>query len=148
MKGIITRVYFSDEGTPGTLRIPGFACRTLELPWRDNQVNISCIPEGIYVCKFRVSPKFGPCYHFQDVKGRTWVLTHWGNLAGDREKGFKSHTHGCVLLGSRMGRLYGQLAVLYSKPTFNEFMRVMNKQDIEMTVRSWEVENGLSVSIG
>ena len=34
-------------------------CETLELPWRDNQRGISCIPEGIYECKLAHSPSRG-----------------------------------------------------------------------------------------
>lgn len=42
------RLKRSDQGTMGLLMAPSFSCYTLELPWRDNQRNISCIPESEY----------------------------------------------------------------------------------------------------
>lgn len=35
---------------------------TLEPPYKDNQQNISCIPEGRYIVKRHKSPKFGDCF--------------------------------------------------------------------------------------
>ena len=38
-----------------------YACNTIELPWKDNRRQISCIPEGAYKVTPRVSTKFGQC---------------------------------------------------------------------------------------
>jgi len=64
---------------------------TLELPDLGNQQNISCIPEGKYEVHRICSPKFGKCFHVQDVPGRSEILIHKGNYNKD--------THGCILIG-------------------------------------------------
>jgi hypothetical protein len=74
----------------------GYQCYTLELPWRDNEPELSCIPEGVYSCGLRPSAKFGNstggmAYHIQPVPGRTDILIHAGNSTRD--------THGCILVG-------------------------------------------------
>ncbi len=33
-------------------------CHSLELPWKNNEPNISCLPLGDYVCKVTYSPAF------------------------------------------------------------------------------------------
>lgn len=113
----LTRYHTDDTGTEGVFVVPdlGFVSHTLELPWRDNRPNISCIPVGTYICKQVVSPRFGTCYQVMDVEGRTHVLHHAGNLAGDKAMGYKSHVAGCILHGLAKGLLGDQKAVLNSK---------------------------------
>ena len=69
-----------------------FSMYTLELPDKDNRVDISCIPEGEYVAVPYLSSKHGECYKILDVKGRTEIRIHVGNWTGD--------TTGCILVGS------------------------------------------------
>jgi hypothetical protein len=118
----LTRHHRSDQGTEGILSVPSlfFSCFTLELPWRDNLRNISCIPPGSYRLAWRVSKKKS-AYHIQNVPNRSYILIHSGNFAGDVTKGFKTHAQGCVLLGQRMGDLGGQRAVLASRNTVRRF---------------------------
>ena len=68
---------------------------TLECPWKDNQVNTSCIPAGVYFCVRVQSPRFGDTFEITDVKGRTHILFHAGNIA--------SNTRGCILIGEKFG---------------------------------------------
>ncbi len=56
-------------------------CYTIELPWLNNQRQISCIPEGSYELVKRYSPKFGWHLHLQGVKGRDMILIHPANNA-------------------------------------------------------------------
>ncbi len=70
---------------------------TIEPPWKDNQRNVSCIPEGEYEVKGVVSPRFGPTLEVMDVPGRDGILFHAGNVAAD--------TRGCILIGERFGKL-------------------------------------------
>lgn len=65
--------------------------RTLELPFLNNQRQISCIPAAVYICKKTVSARFGKTLHVQNVDGRSGILFHAGN--------YKSNTKGCILLG-------------------------------------------------
>lgn len=68
-----------------------YNCNTLELPNKDNQFRISCIPEGVYQVAPHISPKFGKCFEVKEVQNRTAILFHAGNTVKD--------THGCVLVG-------------------------------------------------
>ena len=119
------RMRRGDQGTQGMLYSDDYACYTLELPWRENQKNISSIPAGKYECKIRVSPKYGKIYWVTEVDGRTYILIHAGNWAGDKEKGFKSNVNGCILLGKKKGLLSKQWAVLNSRVAIREFMDKM-----------------------
>lgn len=105
----------SDEGTAGILVFGDDWIYTLELPWRDNRPNHSHIPPGRYAMQMRDSPKYGPVYEVMGVRGRTHILLHHGNFAGDRTLGHRTHSAGCILVGTRRGRLGGQLAVLGSR---------------------------------
>jgi hypothetical protein len=111
-----------------------FNCHTLELPWRDNQRSISCIPPGEYLAKTRQSPRFGLTYHVKEVPGRSYILIHSGNWAGDVNKGFKSHVNGCLLLGKKSGWLAGQRAVLSSRITIRRFMEFMEYEPFTLKV--------------
>jgi hypothetical protein len=66
--------------------------KTLELPYEDNQKEISCIPEGTYKITEHLSPKFGNCLKINDVPDRTDILIHCGNWIHD--------TKGCILVGT------------------------------------------------
>lgn len=78
---LLHRNYFR-EGTNGTLFINGqFFCFTIELPWRDNKRNISCIPVGAYEIDTRFSKKFQHHLIVKDVKGRSFILFHPANDA-------------------------------------------------------------------
>lgn len=121
------RLKRSDQGTRGMLYCEEFQCNTLELPWRDNQRSISCIPPGEYNVEIRMSPKYGPIYWVKDVPNRSFILIHWGNWAGDESKGYKSNVNGCILLGARRGILNNQWAVLNSRITVRRFMEKMRK---------------------
>lgn len=76
---------------------------TFELPWKDNQPNVSCIPEGGYTCKKTTNRRLndGPVipetFEVMNVPGRSGILFHSGNTAQD--------TRGCILLGLRFGSL-------------------------------------------
>jgi hypothetical protein len=55
-------------------------CDTLELPWRENQHSVSCIPAGEYPLAFKYSPKHGcECWHITNVPDRDDVEIHAGN---------------------------------------------------------------------
>ncbi len=68
-------------------------CVTLENTWRDNAINISCIPFGRYICYKHLSHKFKiETYKVNQVPNRTHIIFHPGNTARD--------TLGCILLGT------------------------------------------------
>lgn len=134
----LLRIETGKQGTFGILIVGDWtwACWTLELPWRNNQTNISCIPEGNYAATFIKSPTFGPCYWIREVPSRTEILIHTGNLAGDEEYGWKTHSAGCILVGERRGVLGGQEAVLLSRKTLRRFIdRIMGWEDFELEIK-------------
>jgi hypothetical protein len=64
---------------------------TLELPWKDNKKEISCIPEGRYHGEPNDTKKYPDTYRVLEVDGRTDILIHSGN--------YPRHTLGCILTG-------------------------------------------------
>lgn len=108
---LLDRVYLGDR-VLGSIYDPraGLIAKTLELPWRNNQRSVSCIPEGEY--KVTLSPPVlkddpnteidesggrhpRPYSHYivHGVKGRSGILIH---------KGYNpSWSQGCILVGGR-----------------------------------------------
>ena len=77
----LTRTYFPN-GTNGKLECKGKSiCNTIELPWRENETRVSCIPEGKYFIKKRYSQKFQWHLEILDVKNRSLILFHPANNA-------------------------------------------------------------------
>jgi len=138
-KVFLDRKWRSDEGTFGLLTCPpvGFAAFVCELPWRNNQTSISCIPPGEYVALPHLSHTFGRVYWLQDVPGRSFIYIHPGNVGGDEAKGYRSHTEGCILPGRRRGALWGQEAVLMSRPTVTEFLDTMQGRELVVRVQEY-----------
>lgn len=131
---ILLRGASDDEGTAGYLVWGNDYIHTIELPWRDNRPNLSCIPAGKYTVRMRHSPKYGKVYHVENVQDRTHILLHHGNYAGNKEKGYRTHSAGCIILGSRKGRLAGQKAVLASRSARRKFETAMNWEPFELEI--------------
>jgi hypothetical protein len=56
-------------------------CNTIELPWRNNEKKVSCIPEGKYFIRKRYSQKFAWHLEVVDVANRSLILIHPANNA-------------------------------------------------------------------
>ncbi len=81
------RSYFP-EGTNGVVMSEDLAlCHTIELPWRDNLHQVSCIPEGRYQLVKRYSDRFKWHLQLLDVTGRDLILIHPANDALKELKG-------------------------------------------------------------
>jgi hypothetical protein len=76
---------YDPEGTNGELKL--VVCNTIELPWLQNQRNVSCIPEGRYELRKRFIKKFGLHLLVVDVPDRSWILIHPANDAKTQLKG-------------------------------------------------------------
>ena len=67
---------------------------TLECPWRDNQIFVSCVPDGSYPLVAFDSPDHPDCWVLTPVPGRTGILstletklqTHKAVFSLDRDK--------------------------------------------------------------
>jgi len=78
---LLTRTYFP-EGTNGKLECEGkLICYTIELPWKNNERRVSCIPEGEYFIEKRYSQKFKWHLHVLGVDNRSFILFHPANNA-------------------------------------------------------------------
>lgn len=135
MQVILQRERSTDQGTFGKLTLEkGWSCVTIELPWRDNKRQRSCIPAGTYECSMTNSPKFGRVYTVKNVRGRSHILFHAGNYAGDVEKGFRSDVEGCILVGSAKGTLNNQQVVVNSRNTLRKFHEELGSKDFTLIV--------------
>lgn len=88
----LERFAYHPKGTLGAIRFDRQTFFTIEKPWKNNAVMVSCIPEGVYDMGWRKSPKFGETWHVQDVPNRTHILIHTANFPQD--------VHGCIGLGT------------------------------------------------
>jgi len=107
-----------------------FNCDTLELPWKENQTNVSCIPTGTYKVKKRYSKKFKNHLHITEVTGRTHILIHSGNYFTD--------ILGCVLVG-KLGYINDDdvIDVSSSKKTLKSLMNNLefdSNNEIELEI--------------
>ncbi|TDD95051.1 DUF5675 family protein [Flavobacterium cellulosilyticum] len=85
---VLSRTYFPD-GTNGKLECEGkLISYTIELPWKNNETRVSCIPEGKYFIRKRFSPKLQWHLEVIDVKNRSLILFHRANNAPLELKGF------------------------------------------------------------
>lgn len=77
----IVREYYPN-GTTGKIFTGGYRIAdTIELPWRDNLRNVSCIPEGVYNVIMYPSSKHGMRPLIEHVQGRSGILLHPANWA-------------------------------------------------------------------
>ena len=83
----LERIYH-ENGTNGRLYFNDtFICHTIELPWKQNQKAISCIPEGKYLLMVAENSRFGVHMYLSGVKDRNFILIHPANDALKELKG-------------------------------------------------------------
>lgn len=89
---IVRQLNTRKDCTLGALSIPSkdFTCKTLELPWLDNQRSISCIPEGKYLA-YKRNKSTGTVIELIGVPNRSYIQIHSGNYTRQIE--------GCILPG-------------------------------------------------
>lgn len=96
LKGYLFRLKDDGKATLGVLQLYDqtekmLELKTLELPWKNNQKKMSCIPKGKYWCEPRKTAKYGNHFHVQNVPDREMILIHAFN--------FVSQTEGCIGVG-------------------------------------------------
>lgn len=113
MKAYLYRTESGDEGTFGYFVLDDLWWFSLELPWRNNAPNISCIPAGSYRVERRYSPHFRrELYWVRHVKNRSFILIHPANFAGDESLGWQSHLQGCITLGKVKGEAVNKFGIM------------------------------------
>ncbi len=104
-----------------------FVCCTLEEPWKENKRQISCIPEGKYVCQPHSGFKFENVWEITNVPSRSAVLIHSGNTTDDIE--------GCILVGMEHGILNNKEAVLRSKEALLKLRKENLGKKFNLTIK-------------
>ena len=124
--------------TVGKLYVEGvFLCYTMEKPWKDNEVMISCVPDGVYDLIPCESPKFGSTYYLEN-KGlnvslcgctkRTHILIHKANM--------ESELLGCIAPVSSFGVLDGksEWCGFSSGKAYNKLMDMLDGKSHTITI--------------
>lgn len=122
---------FSDDGvqTLGDLTFGSFKCKTLEKPWRLNERNVSCIPRGEYIVKWRwFMRKMKYAYMVQNVPNRDGIFFHSGNFFFDIK--------GCIILGDKYGDINHDAwaDIMNSKITISKFDELLSKRIFKLII--------------
>lgn len=124
MKVLLNRIEYEKKQTLGIMSVSNkdeiiYSCKTLELPYLNNQKRISCIPKGEYEVVKHVSPKFGKCFWIKNVPDRSEILIHKGNYHKD--------TLGCILVGAAFLDINndGYRDVTSSKKTVEYLLKIL-----------------------
>lgn len=122
----ILRISDEDECVRGVMLVNGSPhFTTLELPWRQNQRNISCIRPGRYECfkrQARTGLTAGLCmaYELREVEGRSGILIHVANSASDLE--------GCIGIGTAFANKPFPM-ITESQTAYKRFMKMFEAVD-------------------
>ena len=89
---LLERIEKEDTHTLGRFWFNGNTVYTLELPWKNNEKNISCIPTGLYEVELTYSPRFKKMlWLVKDVPNRSGIRIHPAN--------YVHQLHGCIAPG-------------------------------------------------
>lgn len=115
----IVRQPSTSDGTLGTwyANDNSIICYTIELPWKDNDPQVSCIPEGSYQVIPHNSLNHPNTWEIIGVPNRSSILIHNGNT--------EQSTLGCVCVGDSISTLNGLPAVLNSNKTLDMLRGVL-----------------------
>jgi hypothetical protein len=133
MKITIVRITENDRQTIGMGFVHDesgrihYGFNSLELPFLNNKLKISCIPAGKYTIVKRVSKRFGNHFLVKDVKNRSYILIHHGN--------YYYQTEGCILVGKGLQDINvdNLLDVLDSKTTMSKLLALLGVSS-ELTI--------------
>lgn len=133
MRLTVLRLEETSEHTLGVIAVNGkLICYSLELPWKDNEQNISCIPFGCYRAHRYVSRDHGSTFRFECVPGRSEIIFHAGNSVKD--------TEGCILLGTRPGYHRYRRWLWGSQDAFRELMdELSGKTELDIAIWSMKI---------
>ena len=129
MRLFLNRTLTSDKQTLGILYLlndKDFVIDewyTLELPNKNNQRRVSCIPKGTYKASKHTSPKHGQSLWLRNVPNRSEILIHKGN--------YNSDILGCILIGKELRDINndGYLDVVKSKTAVKELLSYLDDMD-------------------
>lgn len=126
MKAHLIRLEQSEQGALGILLMDGVIfCFFLQPD--ANDIKKFHIPEGTYIARRFHGNKYKNTFEIvrqgtDGIDGHKHLLFHAGNVEED--------TEGCILLGSTVGKLKGNRAVLNSGDTFSRFLDYTKNIDV------------------
>lgn len=106
-----------------------FVAKTLELPDKNNQSQISCIPYGRYPVKKTWSPRYNDLrYEICFVPGRSGVRFDVANFANQLK--------GCVCMGAAHKDINadGNLDIIHSGTTIEKFNALMGGEEFWLNI--------------
>lgn len=126
---------YHPEGTNGELyHLNELVCYTIELPWKNNELQCSCIPEGRYRLKRRYSERFGFHLLLGGVAGRSLILVHPANDA-------LKELRGCL---APVSRLTGPGRGDYSRMAMRRLVNLVHsapaKETVYLTIKTKQHE--------
>ena len=136
MKLILERTCYSHIGTLGKIVHHGREYYTVERPWIDNKINVSCIPEGQYKCFRYSSKKYPETFQVVDVPNWTTILFHVAN--------WPVNVKGCIGLGLKLFPPRSGFGVVQSKNAMARFLVDMQSVeffDLEIKQFIWAENN-------
>lgn len=105
-----------------------FLCKTLELPYRNNENDTSSIPTGTYSCDWTYSPRFKKYMYIVNVASRPGIRIHGGNVFTD--------TEGCILVGDAYKDINadGLSDLINSKITLDKLESFFDRKSFILTI--------------
>ena len=132
LEAVLFRFSSGIAGTFGNLNGPWGYRLSVELPWRNNRPDVSCIPLGVYPVVWTYSPRFKRhMYLVSQVPGRSGIRLHTANWPHDLE--------GCIGPGRKLakfGKPKPAWGVTNSGSTLHEIESIMNHQPFRLHVRA------------
>lgn len=125
----LERVYLEDRTLGSLYDGEEVIAKVLELPWKNNNRSVSCIPEGIYqVIKQQPKPDRNYIYfRLPKVPGRSGILIHRGVRP--------SHSKGCLLVGSRLANVNSNEPILDSSMVKLDWMAANMPDEWELEIK-------------
>ena len=120
----LRRIWNDERSTLGVIRIEGLESEppfcTMELPWKDNALRVSCIPAGNYPWEKWHSPTFKrEVIRLRDesVMPRSAILCHVANAP--------TEILGCIAPGMRWAEWHSGWGVASSKMALDKIMAAL-----------------------
>lgn len=140
-KVLLLRIHPLRTETLGVIQLlqPGgffvFCGNSLELPFKNNEPLISCIPPGEYLCAYTQSPKATHdaghpmfSYEIKNVPGRSGIRFDKAN--------FREQLKGCIAIGAKFSDLNGDQItdITNSGFTRSAFEKQMQYQPFQLQI--------------
>lgn len=123
----LNRFIKRDDSTIGNFVFSdGTKMFAMELPWRDNAHDISCIPCGVYICHMLITQHYGKVYQITNVPDRTDILIH--SAARPRD------ILGCVGVGMSYSLTTTDTLLLNSPIARAAILAATKEEDFQLTI--------------